>query len=159
MSRRPENLGALLLRAYRWFDVGLVEALNAAGWPHIRRPHSLVFGHLDLDGTRPAEIARRIGITRQAVNQTLRELEGMGLVRQIPDPSDRRATLVVATRRGRESTVAALRAFADLERDLARRIGLRRVADLRRTLETDWGSAGSAGRRTEPSHPASQPSE
>lgn len=132
------NLGALLLHAFRWFDQGLVAALNEAGW-EIRRSHSLVLAHMDPGGTRPAEIARRIGVSRQAIHQTIGELEKMGLVEQVPDPAHQRAKLLVLTPRGRENLEAALRAFAELEKELARQIGARRVSTLRAILEADWG--------------------
>ena len=40
--------------------------------------HSLVFAQLDPAGTRTAEIARRAGISRQAVPQTVHELQRLG---------------------------------------------------------------------------------
>lgn len=143
---RPLPLGALLLRAFTWFDSGLLDALNAQGWA-IKRSHSLLFAHLDPGGTPPAELARRIGVSRQAIHETIAELEQMGLVRKVPHPSSRRSSLLVLTDRGRESVPAAHRAFAHLERELGRRIGSRRVAALRQALEEDWGRAGLAGPR------------
>jgi DNA-binding MarR family transcriptional regulator len=135
----PVNLGQLLLRAFRWFDESLVSALHAAGWPEVTRAHSLVFAQLDPAGTRTAEIARRAGVSRQAVHQTVRELQRLGLVELVPDPANRSAKLVVATDRGRQSTRVALAALAALEVELTRRLGRRRVQALREALEADWG--------------------
>ena len=133
------NLGELLLAAFRWFDVRLVARLHAAGFPELRRSHSLVFAHLDADGTRISEVARRAGITRQAAHQTVAELVELGLVELVPDPSNRSAKLVLPTERGRESIRVAVAAYAELEDELARRIGRKRAAELRRALEADWG--------------------
>lgn len=134
-----ENLGQLLLRRFRWFDEALVARLEAAGFPGIRRSHSLVFAHLDAGGTRASEIARRAGITRQAVHQTVGELVSLGLVELTPDASSRSAKLVVPTARGRASADAARIAYAALERELAARVGARCVSELRAALEADWG--------------------
>ena len=133
------NLGQLLLRAFRWFDESLVSALHAAGWPEVTRAHSLVFAQLGPAGTRTAEIARRAGVSRQAVHQTVRELQQLGLVELVPDPANRSAKLVVATDRGRESTRVALATLAALEVELTHRLGRRRVQALREALEADWG--------------------
>jgi DNA-binding MarR family transcriptional regulator len=133
------NLGQLLLRAFRWFDESLVRALHAAGWPELTRAHSLIFAQLNTKGTRTAEIARRAGISRQAVHQTVQELQRLGLVRLVPDPTNRSAKLVVPTDRGRDSIHMAKATLADLEGQLAQRLGRQRVQALRQALEADWG--------------------
>lgn len=130
----------LLLRGYRWFEDALLNRLQAAGWPEITRAHSLVFAHLDLEGTRTSELARRIGISRQAVHQTVGELAELGLVEVVPDPVSRRAKLVVLTPLGRKTVQSAHAIFQELEDALAERIGRTRVAELRRALEADWGT-------------------
>ncbi len=133
------NLGQLLLRAFRWFDESLLSALHAAGWPELTRAHSLVFAQLDTKGTRTAEIARRAGISRQAVHQTVQELQRLGLVRLAPDPTNRSAKLVVPTDRGRASIRVATATLANLEEELAQRLGRAQVQALRQALEADWG--------------------
>lgn len=133
------NLGQLLLRAFRWFDESLIAALHAAGWPELTRAHSLIFAQLDPGGTRTAEIARRAGISRQAVHQTVQELQRLGLVSLVPDPTNRSAKLVVPTDRGRDSIRVAQATLAKLEGELARRLGREQVQALRQALEADWG--------------------
>jgi DNA-binding MarR family transcriptional regulator len=130
----------LLLRGYRWFEDGLLSRLEEAGWPEVTRAQSLVFAHFDREGTRPSELARRIGISRQAVHQTVGELVELGLVELVPDPASRRAKLVVLTPSGRRTVEAALAIFRELEDALTRRIGLKSVTEVRRALEADWGA-------------------
>jgi DNA-binding MarR family transcriptional regulator len=138
-------MAALLLRAFRWFEDGLLAKLAAAGWPDITRRHSTLFGHLDAAGTRPAELARRIGVSRQAIHETIAELQEFGLVELIDDPDHGRAKIVVLTDRGRENVRAAYRAFGELEDELGQRIGRGRVANLRMTLERQWGPVPGVG--------------
>jgi DNA-binding MarR family transcriptional regulator len=144
---KQTNLGQLLLRAFRWFDESLIAALHAAGWPELTRAHSLVFAHLNPGGTRTAELARRAGISRQAVHQTVQELQRLGLVRLVPDPTNRSAKLVVPTDRGQASIRVAKATLTNLEDELAHRLGQDRVQALRQALEADWGPTidGSAG--------------
>jgi DNA-binding MarR family transcriptional regulator len=47
-----------------------------------------------------------------------------------PDPTDRRAALICLTDRGWDEVRAALAIIAELERDWARRLGKRRMAQL-----------------------------
>jgi DNA-binding MarR family transcriptional regulator len=129
----------LSLSAYRWLGDGMVARLREAGWPEITRSHSLVFAHLDRGGTRATELARRLGVTRQAMHQTVQELVERGFLELAPDPTSQRAKLVVLTRRGKRLLDDAQEIFRELEATLERRIGRKRVARLRRALESDWG--------------------
>ena len=55
-------------------------------------------------------------------------LERLGIVEQIPDPSDARAELVRYTRYGRAGYQRATAVFTELEHELAARVGPTRVA-------------------------------
>lgn len=48
------------------------------------------------------EIAKAVGLDKSTLVATLDSLEAIGLVERRPDPSDRRARVVVATEKGRE---------------------------------------------------------
>lgn len=118
----------------------MASRLKTAGWSEITRAQSLVLVHLDPDGTRSSELARRSGVTRQAVHQTIQELAQLGVLELAPDPTSQRAKLVVLTRRGKRLVVEAREIFRELEDTLEHRIGRKRVARLRRALEEDWGA-------------------
>lgn len=117
----------------------MVSRLRESGWPDVTRAHSLVFAHLDRGGTRSSELARRMGVTRQAMHQTVRELVDLGFLELAPDPKSQRARLIILTRRGKDLVGDARAIFRELEDTLERRIGRKRVARLRRALESDWG--------------------
>src|SRR3954452_8277405 len=89
MARAPRNsLSSMLVNAQRW--LAAAEHANAGRGSELARSHALVFSHLDANGTRPAEIARRAGISRQAVGQTVAQMKDLGLVKLAPDPTNRR---------------------------------------------------------------------
>lgn len=123
-------LALLLLRASRWFDRQLLEALQQAGWPALSPAQSLVFAHLDRAGTTPAELARRLGTTRQATADLLAGLVRLDLLVLEANPARRGGRLVVLTEQGRALARDAARLLADLESGL----GDQRVAELRRLL-------------------------
>jgi DNA-binding MarR family transcriptional regulator len=51
-----------------------------------------------------SDLGEELGVTPRNVTKLVDELEAEGLVRRLPHPSDRRATLVELTRKGRERT-------------------------------------------------------
>ena len=135
------NLARLLLQQFRWFDDALRSRLADRGLAELTTAESLVFPYLDRDGTRPAELARRLGITRQSAQSLVKGLEAKGLVELIDDPDDGRAKKITLTAAGRESVPLALETFEQLENELSKRIGAKRVAQLRDALEADWGDS------------------
>jgi len=128
----------MLVDAQRW--LAAAERANSGRSTGLARSHSLVFAHLDADGTRPAEIARRAGISRQAVGQTVAQMKNLGLVKLAPDPSNRRARLVQPTAKGRKALERTGTGSTAAEKVLSRRIGASRVKGLREALEQDWGT-------------------
>src|SRR3954464_14832600 len=139
MARAPRtSLSSMLVDAQRW--LAAAERSNSGRATGLARSHALVFAHLDADGTRPAEIARRAGISRQAVGQTVAQMKSQGLVKLAPDPTNRRARLVQPTAKGRKGVERTGPGSAAAEKVLSRRIGAARVKGLREALEQDWGT-------------------
>jgi DNA-binding MarR family transcriptional regulator len=139
MGIQERSLGVALIRAYEWFDNALIDWMHASGSPELTRSSSMIFSYLAPEGSRPADLARQIGVSRQAVHKTLNEMVEYGLVSLVPDPSDQRAKLVILTPLGRERVVMARRVLVELERELEARIGSERMAGLREALAVDWG--------------------
>jgi DNA-binding MarR family transcriptional regulator len=128
------------------FD-SLVEALHtalpAAGFPDIRPAHSInLFRVIDAGGTRPTELARRAGVTPQAMAEIIRYLEGHGYAERVPDPSDGRARIVTLTPRGHQAAAVAGRVFTGLEAKWEQVLGESRMAQLRAML-AELASLGS----------------
>jgi DNA-binding MarR family transcriptional regulator len=125
---------SLLLYAYQTSASGLVQALHRAGHTSIRPKHGAVFANVDRAGTRPSELARRAGMTKAAMGELVDELERLGYVRRVADPTDRRARLVVPT----AAAIAVARLVVRVnEREEARyreQLGRRAYATLRRGL-------------------------
>ncbi len=133
------NLAQLFMRAFYWADEGLQNALKQQGWPAITRAQSLVFVNISEGVTRPSEIAARVGVTRQAIHQTINEMVELGYLVLQPDPCDRRAKVVVYTEQGQLVGGAAVSALNEIENSLSSRIGSDRVSALREALAQEWG--------------------
>jgi len=129
----------LLMRAFRWFERGVQETVDLTDVPDLTPAQLMLLASLGPDGARLSDLARALGVSRQAVHQMVHELVRHDLVELIRDPNDarvRRARLTEAGRRLDDNAVAAIHAR---ERALEARIGKRRLAALRDALESDWG--------------------
>jgi DNA-binding MarR family transcriptional regulator len=135
----PEVLMRGLLRAYYWMDESLQNGLVQAGFQPRTRTQTMILINISNGITRAAELARVLGVSRQAIQQQINELERDDLVTQIPDPEDRRANRIVFSERGSQLITAALAALRQAEQALATRLGYDTVRHLRNALTTDWG--------------------
>ena len=115
-STRDSGLGVLAARLLFAFQDELYARFEEAGHGKVTRPHGAVLGHLDLDGTRATELARRSRRPKQVIGRAVDELEQLGYVERRPEPGDRRAKLVVPTERGRELIRLSDRIIRDMER-------------------------------------------
>ena len=129
------HLGALLRNTFRGFLDELFARLAAEGFDDLRPAHSPVFQHLEAGGTRIGVLAERARMTNQSMGYLVDALERRVDVERSPDPTDRRAALVVITDRGREQITAARRLIAEIEHEWEQRIGTERMAALREGLE------------------------
>jgi DNA-binding MarR family transcriptional regulator len=141
----------LLFRVARRLNERALARVEATTGLALRPSHTALFPHVDLEGTRPTELARRLGVTKQAVHPLVEELVTMGVLERTPDPRDARATLVrFSTRKGR-TLLDGLATLAAVDRELGELLGAPRLEALRTALiEVDaWlderASAGPGG--------------
>ena len=135
------QLARLLLAAHRTLSADLGDELDERGWPDIRASQAALVLNVDRrTGTRLTELARRSGVTKQAMMIVVDELEVRGLVRRTPDPEDGRAKVVRLTARGRTFAAECRRAVAAVEARAKRTLGGRRYDGLRETLDLLLGS-------------------
>jgi DNA-binding MarR family transcriptional regulator len=135
----PEVLMRGLLRAYYWMDESMQNGLIQAGFQPRTRTQTMILVNVSNGITRAAELARVLGVSRQAIQQQINELEAEDLVTQIPDPEDRRANRIVFSEHGARFMNAALASLRQAEQALAIRLGYDAVPHLRNTLASDWG--------------------
>jgi DNA-binding MarR family transcriptional regulator len=117
---------------------GLVEEvqrrLTQAGYADVRASHDCVFRHLTPDGVRLRDLAVSSQLTAPAIGEHVDELERLGYVERVPDPSDRRAKLIRPTRRGAAFMQAAYDALSEIEREWVADVGADALTRLRDAL-------------------------
>lgn len=134
----------LLFKAARLLDERAIERASAqSSRPRLRRSHTSLLPHIDLDGTRITDLAERLGVTKQAASQLVDDLENIGVLARAPDPDDARARRVVFTPLGRQGLLEGLQLLRDMETELARAIGNDSMAHLRQALLGILASMGS----------------
>jgi len=138
-SQKPILLSAL--QAFYWCDESLQNYLRSRGWPEVTRPQSMVMANIVLGVNRPSDIARNMGVTRQAIHSTINQMIETGIVALLDDPSNRRVKLVTPTQLGETMRVDALQAMAIQAEELARRLGESDLRQITRLLNRDWGPA------------------
>jgi DNA-binding MarR family transcriptional regulator len=130
---RPPNTVAMLGQAYSLLGFRIVDGVVGAGFPQ-KPSHSAVFAQIHEAGSRLSELARGANMTAQAMGQLVDELESLGYVVRRPDPLDRRAKLIVLTRKGQACVEAGRITIEGLEEEITQRLGRRGHEQLRRAL-------------------------
>ena len=136
---RTNQLIIALFQRFCWLDEGLQARLRDRGWPGVSRPQSMVMTNIVSGIVRPSDIARNLGISRQAIHSTINQMVELGVVGLEPDPDDRRHMIVSLTEKGARMRQDAQRAMDALADQLAERLGHDRFDALLATLEVDWG--------------------
>jgi DNA-binding MarR family transcriptional regulator len=82
------------------------------------------------------QIARNMGLTRQAVQRLANEMQADGLVRFAPNPHHRRAKLVLLTAKGKTAFAAAMKRQDSWANELGRGLSGKQIEAAAATLRT-----------------------
>lgn len=132
VSAQPGRfLPQLISQAFDQLMDDLHQHLVRAGHEVLRPTHCVnVLRLMDCDGTRPTVLARRAGMSPQAMSELIGYLEQHEYVRRIPDPTDGRGRIVIYADRGTEAAEIATAFFADIERRWSAVVGVDRLDDV-----------------------------
>ena len=133
-AHRETVLLRLLIRVSQVETMDLVERLHTRGHGTVQRAHIAVLGNIHTEGTRLVELARRLGVTRQAASQMVQQIERKGFLERTEDPDDGRAVLVRHTPAGRALLLDALSLMDEIETGYAELVGTKAMDQVRRTL-------------------------
>ena len=120
---RYDNVGRLLNNAVSRFESRVLELMSQSGHPQARISHISLTRNLDLKGTRVSELARRAGMTKQAMGELVGQCAALKLVIANTDPSDKRARIVQFTPEGRRWLEAFRHAVDQAEREMRDEVG------------------------------------
>jgi len=131
--QHADNTIAMLGRAYSLLGFQIFDGVVGAGFPQ-KPSHSAVFAQIRREGNRLTELARGANMSPQAMGELVDELEELGYVERRPDPTDRRAKLIVLTKRGTECMIAGHSTIQGIEERIDQILGAEGHAQLKRLL-------------------------
>src|SRR5215467_5401078 len=133
-------IGALLRVPAQAIHRRIITELNAAGFDELRVPHMAVLQFPGPDGVRPGLLAQRAGMSKQAMNQLLRSLEGIGYRARSDAPDEGRARMVRLTKRGRAAYAKIHEILRNIEREWSAELGPKHFAQIKALLLRGWQS-------------------
>ncbi|MFN8373428.1 MAG: MarR family winged helix-turn-helix transcriptional regulator [Anaerolineae bacterium] len=138
---REENIGRLLLHAYRHFNTLAFDKLHARGHTGLGLNHAALLANLDIEGTRITVLAERAGMTKQSMGELAQDLEQKGYIQRAADPVDKRATIIQFTEAGCRYLVDAYEIKQEIESEYAAVLGAGSMDQLRAFLKALGESA------------------
>lgn len=133
-------IGALLRVPAQAIHRRIINELNKAGFDELRLPHIAVLQFPGPDGVRPGALAERAGISKQAMNQLLRSLEGLGYIVRSDGSDEGRARIVRFTDRGHRAYSKTHDILREIEAEWSAELGTEDFAQLKVLLCRVWES-------------------
>src|SRR4051812_12869988 len=133
-------IGALLRVPSQAIHRRIISGLNAAGFDDLRLPHMAVLQFPGPDGARPGLLAERAGMSKQAMNQLLKSLEGLGYLARSNAPGEGRGRVVHLTPRGHAAYARIHEILRDIEREWSTELGRTQFTQLKELLLRVWDS-------------------
>ncbi|MEH6343579.1 MAG: MarR family transcriptional regulator [Bermanella sp.] len=131
---RNMHLGRILLKLERQFTQQVLSQLADQGITEITLRHFVVIPFVTHEGIRSVEIAKKAGVTKQAVGKLVEELEEFGYLEVKPDPNDGRASLIFLSDKGEHFLRTAIESTKSLEGQWQKLIGVERFNNMKQAL-------------------------
>jgi DNA-binding MarR family transcriptional regulator len=129
------KLGVLLFIPYRYAEGRMFQALQDAGFDDWTLTQCRVFQRITSDRSRLTDLADQAQMTKQSAGVLVDQLERLGYVRRLPDPTDGRARLIVIEERGRRAVEVAAAALDEILAEWKSCLGTRNFALLHQILD------------------------
>lgn len=130
----PLPIGALFRFGLEEIRERIAAGVLEAGFDDVRPTHVTLFRWPGPDGRRPSDVAADVQISKQRVNDLLRDLERLGYLSLELDTKDSRARIIRLTQRGRRLHKTAVGIHAQIEAAWSQAIGQQRYEEVRRGL-------------------------
>jgi DNA-binding MarR family transcriptional regulator len=127
-------MGALLRIPWEAIRERMLAGLHERGFTDLTAAHLDVMQYPGPHKVRPTDLAARTGMTKQALNYLLGQMEAGGYLQRREDAGDQRSKRIHLTTRGHRAVKAIREIVTDVEREWKRQLGPRRFAELRDLL-------------------------
>jgi len=113
----------------------MLERLHSEGFADFDASYLIVVQYPGPQGERPADLAGRLRMSKQALNHLLGQLERLGYLTREADPADGRSKRIRLTARGTKAGLVIREAVTEMEDAWAQQLGPERFAELRTALQ------------------------
>lgn len=138
MTKQKIYLRTLLLQRMNWFEERVLAKAQGHGYAKVTPAMARLFGHMGGHPVGLSELARQMGITRQAVHKLANDAVVLGLVEAVPSPQDARLVCLQFTQAGWAMSAKAAKDFEEIEDQIKERMGARNLTELKRLLAMAW---------------------
>ncbi len=128
-------IGALLRGPFEVVRKRMLDGLHERGFRDFVPAYHDVFQHPGPEGRRPGDLARNTGMSKQAMNYLIGQLERLGYLTREQDEEDQRSKRVRLTERGWAAVAAIREIVREVEIEWEELVGPERFAQLREVLE------------------------
>lgn len=129
-----DNIRTLVYLFGQELDERITSLRRGTGYESVRASDIRVFVHAANGGGSISEIARRLGISRQAVHMSAQRLKERGVIDMQVMTNSRRDMSLVLTEEGRKAMTLANEQIFNLESEISEVIGRDGLETLRKTL-------------------------
>src|ERR1700691_6038581 len=129
------DLGVSLFIPYRYTEDRIFRALQDAGFDDWSLAQCRVFQRIAPDGSRLTDLAEQAQISKQSAGVLVDQLERLGYVRRVLDPTDGRARLIVIEERGRRGAEGAMATSTEILAEWTAFLGTRNFTLLHQILD------------------------
>jgi DNA-binding MarR family transcriptional regulator len=133
-DERLADLGVLLFIPYRYMEDRIFRAIQDAGFDDWTLTQCRVFQRVAPNGSRLTDLADQAQMTKQSTGVLVDQLERLGYVRRVPDPTDGRARLIVIEKRGQRVVDVAMATADEILSEWKSYLGTRNFALLQQIL-------------------------
>jgi DNA-binding MarR family transcriptional regulator len=134
-DEQPVDLGVALFIPYRYMEDRIFRAIQDAGFDDWTLSQVRVFQRLAPDGSRLTDLADQAQMSKQSAGVLVDQLERLGYVRRVPDPTDGRARLIVIEERGRRAAEVAMATSTEILAEWKAFLGTRNFTLLHQILD------------------------
>ncbi|MDT5069750.1 MAG: hypothetical protein QOK02_5905 [Mycobacterium sp.] len=135
MDEQQVDLGASMFISYRYIEDRIFRVLQDGGFDDWTLAQCRVFQRIAPDGSRLTDVADQAQMTKQSASAMIDQLERLGYVRRVDDPSDGRARLIVIEQRGRRAVEMAKTTLDEILSEWESYLGTRNFALLQQILD------------------------
>jgi len=102
IQKKKTNLSRHIYITYRYFNEWSQRQWKEDGWKDIRPDHLRLISIIGTDVVNNNELAKRAGVSKQAMSKMVNDLQSHGFIEVVPDPHDSRAKMISMSNDGVE---------------------------------------------------------